>query len=115
MGTLSTHVLDTTHGRPAAGMRVALYRLDAGVRAMLVQAETDHDGRIHDALAAAETPPGIYELDFSVADYFRARGLTLPDPPFLGVVTLRFGLAAQGHHHVPLLVSPFGYTSYRGS
>jgi len=110
MSGLTTHVLDTAHGRPAAGVAVRLFRgaecLFAGV--------TDADGRCRGLLAALE--PGGYRLTFAVADYFRALGVVLPEPPFLDVVSIEFGVAeAGGHYHVPLLVSPFGYSTYRGS
>lgn len=112
MTTLSTHVLDTMHGCPAVGMAVTLHGAD-GVP--LAAGVTDADGRcpglFPPALAA-----GAYRLDFAVADYFRARGVALPDPPFLDVVTIAFGMSgAGGHYHVPLLVSPFAYSTYRGS
>ena len=111
MTSLSTHVLDLTHGRPAAGIAVTLLR--DGV--VLTQAVTDADGRCPGIGAAADAP-GRYALRFAVADYFRGCGVGLPDPPFLDVVTIDFGMAdVGGHYHVPLLVSPFGYSTYRGS
>jgi len=114
-GRLTTHVLDTMHGCPAAGMRVELARLDGGEP--IRQAVTNADGRL-DAplLAGEEMRPGPYGLRFFVGDYFRAKGVRLPDPPFLDIVPVRFGIAeAGGHYHVPLLVSPFAYSTYRGS
>lgn len=114
MGRLSTHVLDTAHGCPAAGMRYALYR--AGDSTPLQQGELNADGRCAGPLLEGSLTPGAYELKFAVADYFRARGVTLPEPPFLNVVTLAFGISeADGHYHVPLLVSPWSYSTYRGS
>ncbi|MGZ8312836.1 MAG: hydroxyisourate hydrolase [Allosphingosinicella sp.] len=111
MTTLSTHVLDTTHGRPAAAMVVVLSRPDGE----LARGATNADGRCPD-LAQAELAPGRYALRFSVADYFRGLGVALSDPPFLDEVTVEFGLAADGgHYHVPLLVSPYAYSTYRGS
>ena len=111
MSTLSTHVLDTMHGCPAAGMEVTLRGPD-GLQASGV---TNADGRCPD-LISGDLPPGSYELAFALADYFRARGVTLPDPPFLDVVTIAFGIAPEGgHYHVPLLASPFAYSTYRGS
>ena len=108
MTTLSTHVLDTMHGRPAAGLAVTL----SGPEGEIERATTDSDGR----LAPAELPPGRYTLRFAVADYFRGLGVALADPPFLDEVTVEFGIAADGgHYHVPLLVSPYGYSTYRGS
>ena len=114
MGRLSTHVLDTVAGRPASGVRVALHD-EAG--ALLVEAVTNVDGRT-DAplLEGAACRPGSYELRFHVGAYFRAQGVALPDPPFLDIVPIRVGLAeADGRYHVPLLVSPWSYATYRGS
>ncbi len=110
MSTLSTHVLDTAAGRPAAGMAVRLF---AGGQ-MLFSGETNTDGRC--SSLPSSLPPGRYRLDFSVADYFRAAGVTLPEPPFLDTVSLEFGMAEpNAHYHVPLLVSPYSYSTYRGS
>ena len=117
MGKLTTHVLDTAHGCPAAGMRVAFFRIDDGVSRELKSFVLDGDGR-PDAplLEGAEHRPGHYRLVFSVAAYFAARGAKLSDPPFLGDVPLDFGIASSGeHYHVPLLVSPWSYSTYRGS
>ena len=108
MTTLSTHVLDTTSGRPASAMRVMLWSADS----LLAEGETDADGRLRDFPALE---PGAYTLAFHVAEYFRARGHDLPDPPFLDVVPIRFGVADGGHYHVPLLASPWAYSTYRGS
>lgn len=108
--SLSTHVLDTTHGCPAAGVAVTL----EGGGGMLFAGDTDSDGRCP-GLRALAIAPGPYRLRFAVADYFRARGIALPEPPFLDEVTIEFGVAGDGHYHVPLLVSPFGYSTYRGS
>lgn len=109
MTSLSTHVLDTVHGRPAAGVSVQL--ADAA-GTLLFTGATDADGRCP-GLPAIEA--GRYRLAFAVADYFRAQGVALADPPFLDVVTIDFGVAADGHYHVPLLVAPYGYSTYRGS
>ncbi len=109
MSTLSTHILDTAHGRPAAG--VALTLGDAGGN-LLFAGETNADGRCPDLPAIA---PGRYRLTFAVAAYFRAQGVVLPDPPFLDMVGIDFGVADGGHYHVPLLVSPYAYSTYRGS
>ena len=117
MGKLTTHVLDTANGRPAAGMAVALYRLDAGVATLLKRIVLNDDGRA-DAplLEGAAFVPGRYRLVFGVATYFRALGAALDEPPFLDEVPLDFGLATVGaHYHVPLLASPFAYSTYRGS
>ena len=117
MGHLSTHVLDTAHGCPAAGMKFTLQRLEGtGVVTLKAQA-LDADGRADGPLlGAAEMAVGRYRLLFEVAPYFRARGVDLPEPPFIDTVQLDFGIAdAAGHYHVPLLVSPWAYSSYRGS
>lgn len=111
MTSLSTHVLDTMHGRPASGMTVALIGPDGEI----ARGTTDADGRCP-GLAPAALAAGRYTLRFSVADYFRAAGVALPKPPFLDEVAVDFGIAADGgHYHVPLLVSPFAYSTYRGS
>jgi 5-hydroxyisourate hydrolase len=111
MSTLSTHVVDTMHGRPAAGVAVAL----TGPNGEIARGSTNADGRCPE-LAQEALAPGRYALAFSVADYFRGIGVALPDPPFLDVITIEFGIAPDGrHYHVPLLVSPYGYSTYRGS
>lgn len=111
MSTLSTHVLDTMHGRPAAGMKLVL----SGPHGEIARGITNADGRCP-GLVAGELVAGRYALTFAVAAYFRARGVALPDPPFLDEVGIDFGVAAEGgHYHVPLLVSPFAYSTYRGS
>lgn len=146
---LSTHVLDTVHGRPAAGMTVELVAVVAAgaagsagaagvagersengerkessessgsteMRTVLKRAVTGQDGRVAGGLLdAASLRRGRYELVFDVAGYFRALGVTLPEPPFLDRVTIAFGIADTGaHYHVPLLVTPFSYATYRGS
>lgn len=117
MGHLSTHVLDTAHGCPASGMKITLQRVDGqGVHALL-QATLNHDGRCDGPLLDATTmAAGRYRLLFEVAPYFRARGVVLPEPPFIDTVQIDFGIAdATGHYHVPLLVSPWSYSTYRGS
>jgi 5-hydroxyisourate hydrolase len=118
MGHLSTHVLDTAHGRPAAGMQVTLLRIDANGQTQPIKRETlNADGRASGPmLNAQEMAVGRYRLVFEVAPYFRACGVALPEPPFIDVVQLDFGIAdATGHYHVPLLVSPWSYSTYRGS
>lgn len=111
MNTLSTHVLDTMHGRPASGLAVTL----SGAHGEIARGLTNEDGRCPD-LIADQLPPGRYALRFAVAAYFRSAGVTLPDPPFLDEVTVEFGIATDGgHYHVPLLVSPYSYSTYRGS
>ncbi len=118
MGHLSTHVLDTAHGCPGAGMQVTLQRLDvAGTALTLKQLTLNADGRCDGPLLnAAEMAVGRYRLLFDVAAYFRQRGVVLAEPPFIDCVPLDFGIAdVAGHYHVPLLVSPFSYSTYRGS
>ena len=117
MGHLSTHVLDTAHGCPAAGLQVTLQRLEAAGMVTLRQLALNADGRAEGPLLAAhEMAVGRYRLIFEVAPYFRARGVALPEPPFIDLVQLDFGIAdAGGHYHVPLLVSPWSYSTYRGS
>ena len=110
MTSLSTHVLDTTHGRPAAGVRL---RLLSGTH-VLFDGTTDADGRCPE-LKGLVHKPGAYRLEFSVADYFRGQAVALAEPPFLDVVGIDFGVSGEGHYHVPLLVSPYGYSTYRGS
>ncbi|TCP06295.1 hydroxyisourate hydrolase [Caldimonas thermodepolymerans] len=117
MGRLTTHVLDTVHGCPAAGMAVRLYRLD-GDRADLLRSVTlNADGRADEPLLQGEAfVSGRYRLVFAVAAYFRQRGVALPDTPFLDEVPLEFGIPDAGqHYHVPLLASPWAYSTYRGS
>ncbi len=115
MGRLTTHVLDTAGGRPGAGIPVALHR--AGEPEPLARAVTNADGRTDRPLLDGEAfTPGVYELVYEVNAYFQDRGHALPDPPFLDRVTLRVGIAgADEHYHVPLLVSPWSYSTYRGS
>jgi 5-hydroxyisourate hydrolase len=111
MGKLSTHVLDTANGCPAAGVRIEVYAMPE--RTLRTTAITNADGRCSEPLLATVIA-GEYELIFHVGDYFRARSVTLSDPPFLDRVVLRMGLA-DGDYHVPLLVSPWAYSTYRGS
>lgn len=116
---LSTHVLDTMHGTPAAGMTVELHTTDAQGQGTLVRRfSLNADGRNPDGPLYDNTnlKVGTYRLVFHVAEYFRARGVSLPDPPFLDRVSLDFGVAnIQQHYHVPLLASPWSYSTYRGS
>ena len=117
MARLSTHVLDTTRGTGAAGMTIDLYLIQDGLRNHVAQAVTDSDGRAPQLLRSGqELQGGVYELTFKAGDYFRRLGLSLPSTPFLDEVVVRFGLSdAQGRYHVPLLLSPFGYSTYKGS
>lgn len=117
MGQLTTHVLDTAQGRPGQGIRVEVYRLAGEARRRLKEVTTNDDGRCDapilegDAFAAGE-----YELVFHVGDYLRQQRIAGEEPHFLDVIPLRFGVADAGaHYHVPLLLSPYGYTTYRGS
>ena len=114
MGRLTTHVLDSASGIPAAGMKIEVFD-QSGTR--LAEAVTNGDGRCAaPLLEGAAMRVGTYELRFHVAAYFRARGAILPATPFLDIVPVRFGIAdASAHFHVPLLVSPFAYSTYRGS
>lgn len=116
MGKLTTHVLDTAHGGPAAGMSVTLLRLDGGER-VLKTVVLNEDGRADAPLLEGEAlQRGRYRLVFAVAAYFRGRGAALSEPPFLDEVPLEFGIAdAAAHYHVPLLASPWSYATYRGS
>ncbi|HQX06133.1 MAG TPA: hydroxyisourate hydrolase [Zoogloea sp.] len=116
MGRLTTHVLDTAHGRPGQGIAVTLFRLDGGRRELL-RTVTNDDGRCDRPLLEGEAfEAGTYELVFAAGDYFRALVTTLPEPPFVDEVALRFGVADPAqHYHVPLLVSPWSYSTYRGS
>ena len=115
---LSTHVLDTMHGTPAAGMQVTLYRTEGDIATLIRQVALDAQGRNPDGLLIDEKSlgRGTYRLVFDVAGYFKQRGVALPEPNFLGRVSLDFGVADAGqHYHVPLLVSPWSYSTYRGS
>jgi 5-hydroxyisourate hydrolase len=116
--SLSTHVLDTMHGCPAAGMSVALYAVDGEALTLLKRLVLNPDGRNPDGLLMnhAELKQGCYRLVFDVAGYFQSRAVSLPEPNFLNLVSLDFGVAfPEQHYHVPLLVSPWSYSTYRGS
>lgn len=116
MGRLTTHVLDTAQGRPADGVAVALFGLSPE-RRLIAEASTNADGRLDAPILDGDAfSTGIYELVFQAGDYFRNSLTNLPDPPFVDEVVLRFGIAeADQHYHVPLLVSPWSYSTYRGS
>lgn len=115
-GYLTTHVLDTSRGVPASGMAIDLYRLDDGrtlVRSMITDSDGRTDGPI---LPAEEFATGTYELVFHAGEYLDANGTPPEDPRFLDEIPIRFGISdASAHYHVPLLISPFGYATYRGS
>ena len=113
MSGLTTHVLDTMHGQPASGLGLRLKR--DGV--VLMEAITNLDGRLDKPLLTAKAlKAGAYRLEFDVGEYFRDLGLALPQPAFLDVVAIEFGISDAGaHYHVPLLVSPYAYSTYRGS
>jgi len=116
MASLSTHVLDTARGTPAAGIAIDLHVLQCGARKQVAAASTGSDGRAGTNQFPADLAAGVYELTFQAGDYLRATGIRLPDPPFLDEIVIRFGIAdAAGHFHVPLLLSPYGYSTYRGS
>lgn len=117
MGKLSTHVLDTAHGRPGAGVRIDLYAIDACGRTLLKTEVTNGDGRTSAPLLEGEAlRPGQYELVFHAGDYFAAQGVELPSPRFLDRVTIAFGVFNSGqNYHVPLVMTPWSYSTYRGS
>ncbi len=117
MGKLSTHVLDISRGRPAAGVAIELYVVDGSARLLLKRAVTNADGRCDAPLLDGEAMrSGCYELVFAAGDYFAAQGVDLPSPRFIDRVTLAFGIADPAqNYHVPLVVSPWAYSTYRGS
>lgn len=117
MGKLSTHVLDTAHGRPAAGVAVELFAVRDGARILLASTATNADGRCDRPLLEGDAlQAGHYELVFAAGDYFAAQGVTLPSPRFVDRVTIAFGIAdASQNYHVPLVVTPWSYSTYRGS
>ena len=115
-GYLTTHVLDTARGCPAAGLTIELYRLEGETRVHLKTLVTNADGRTDaQILPAAEFETGTYELIFQAGAYLDTVGTTPEDPRFLDVIPIRFGMSEAAHYHVPLLLSPFGYSTYRGS
>lgn len=117
MGRLTTHVLDAAHGCPGSAIKVELYRVDGERLERVAQAVTNSDGRCDAPLLEGDAyQTGVYQLQFGAGDYYRLRGTPLPDQAFLDVVVLRFGISAeQEHYHVPLLLSPYSYSTYRGS
>ena len=117
MAHVSTHVLDLTSGAPAAGVRIELFRPAAAGRELIRSTVTNRDGRTSEPLLAADRlPGGAYELVFHAGEYFQAAGVDLPNPAFLDEVVVRFLVdPSGGSYHVPLLLSPYGYSTYRGS
>ncbi len=117
-GRLTTHILDTAAGRPAAGVAISLHAISADGTATLVSRHvTNADGRCDAPILSGETmKTGVYELVFEIAAYFRQTGAALAEPPFLDRIPIRFGISdGRAHYHVPLLVSPYGFSTYRGS
>ncbi|PCH66922.1 MAG: hydroxyisourate hydrolase [Rhodobacteraceae bacterium] len=115
-GYLTTHVLDTARGCPAEGLRIELFRIDGASRTHIRTLETNTDGRTNEQiLPEAEFVIGEYELVFHAGAYLDATGTPPENPRFLNVIPLRFGMSEAAHYHVPLLLSPFGYSTYRGS
>ena len=117
MGKLSTHVLDTAHGRPGAGVKLELYFIDSCGRTLLKSETTNHDGRCGAPLLEGhQLQAGQYELVFHAGDYFAAQGVDLPPPRFLDRITIAFGVPdPQQNYHVPLVMTPWSYSTYRGS
>ena len=117
MARLSTHVLDTARGQAVANLKIDLHRLQSGVRQHCLTVRTNSDGRTDAPLLSGERiPTGLYELTFAAGEYFRAHGAALSQPPFLDEIVVRFGIAdGAANYHVPLLVSPYGYSTYKGT
>ncbi len=117
MGRLTTHVLDAAHGCPGSSIKVELYRVEGQQLELVNTALTNSDGRVDAPLLQGDDyRTGVYQLQFSAGAYYRARGVQLPDTAVLDVVVLRFGIdEQQEHYHVPLLISPYSYSTYRGS
>jgi len=115
MGRLTTHILDTIHGSPAAGVKISLFALSDG-RKLLARSTSNSDGRTEKPLLAGEAmQTGCYELEFDIGGYFASRSVSVDDPPFLDTVVIRFSIRADENYHVPLLASPWSYSTYRGS
>jgi 5-hydroxyisourate hydrolase len=117
MAKLTTHVLDTAHGKPAAGVAIELYHIEGDARTRITQAKTNADGRCDAPLLEGDgLQAGRYELVFAAGDYFAAQGVDLPEPRFVDRVTIAFGVADPAqNYHVPLVVTPWSYSTYRGS
>ena len=115
MGLLTTHILDTANGKPAGNVDLRLYAI-GDARNLVISAVTNDDGRTAEPLLEGDAmQAGSYELEFDVGSYFSAQGNAMSDPPFLNTVVIRFSVLADEHYHVPLLVSPWSYSTYRGS
>lgn len=117
MGYLTTHVLDTTHGIPAQGVTIKLYEYKEGEKILVSHTTTNRDGRCDQPILTEESfHIGVFELEFAIGSYYRAQNLELTAPFFLDDVVIRFGINDESsHYHVPVLVSPYGYSTYRGS
>ena len=115
MTNLTTHVLDTSIGKPAEGMKIVLFKLINNNLKVIAKATTNKDGRLDKQLLNKSENKGIYEFHFFVGEYFEKYSDQLPDVKFLDEVIIRFGVSDNTHYHVPLLISPFGYSTYRGS
>ena len=114
MGRLTTHILDTAHGCPAANVEIRLYAIDAD-RTLLTSARTNADGRCDKPLLDGDAlQTGTFELEFDIGSYFSSRGVDLDKPAFLDTVVIRFSMKSGEHYHVPLLASPWSYSTYRG-
>ena len=115
MTNLTTHILDTSKGKPAEGMNIKLFKVVESNLIMLADVYTNSDGRLDSNLLENKNNSGVYELHFFAGDYFEKEKVTLPKVKFLDEVIIRFGISDNEHYHVPLLISPYGYSTYRGS
>ena len=115
MSNLTTHVLDTSQGKPAKGMKIQLFRIEDKKSFQIVEVITNKDGRVDQKLLSSSNNIGTYELRFFAGDYFENQNLKFSKVKFLDEIIIRFGISDDTHYHVPLLISPFGYSTYRGS